>query len=331
MSLTPKSQHDTAAIYAIDGDFPVARFIATTPESRTICNDPFVLGVDYTEKLETAATTALALLKESGETVGDDEEKLVVLNILRGGLNYGLRNAVHRAYGWNNHSSAFISSQRAKDDNGDWYISENRYQKVYLPKGAHILFGDVVATGVSLEHAVLRIIDIAKEQGGSISGMTFFTIGGDRSEEIMKKIDATCREAFPDYTGSRVIYFEGVFGVATTETPMRVALDGTDLLHSPALMAPEFIASSAEALSFPIERCTIYDAGSRAFHIAEYLEDVHEYWSQVLQFAQNGVTYSEYLKERFPESPQLQDAAFVETHNTTAILEEVATQQLAKK
>ncbi len=313
----------------IEGDSVVDRYVSTSAESRSICNDPFVTGFEYTSKLQQSSTVALQLLKEGGVDFGE-ERKAVVFNILRGGLNYGLRAALHDAFDWNNHSSAFISSQRAQDEKGEWYITENRYQKVYLPDDAHIIFGDVVATGVSLEHAILQLVDIAKEQQKNVKSMTFFTIGGSRSEEIMEKVDGACREAFTDFEGLRVIYFEGVFGVAQENSELQIALGGTDLLRSPALMAPEFIESQAEELSYPIERCTIYDAGSRAFHIEEYLEDVTDYWSQVRGLAENGTTLAAYVQERFPESVQVADAEWYAANDTTEALANVATAQIAK-
>ena len=67
-----------------------------------------------------------------------------------------------------------------------------------------------------------------------------------------------------------------------------------------SLLAPEFIESNFEAPSYPLERCTIYDAGSRAFQVEEYLEDVIEYWTKVLTLAKR-VTFEEMMAERFPE------------------------------
>ena len=66
-------------------------------------------------------------------------------------------------------------------------------------------------------------------------------------------------------------------------------------------MAPEFIESQYEDPSYPLERCTIYDAGSRAFWVREYANDVLNYWKQVLDLAASGISFLEYLEQRFPE------------------------------
>ncbi len=280
----------------------VRRFVASTPESRAICNDPFVCGVDYTEKLKTACARILKAFDPAAD-LGLAERDTAVLHILRGGLNFGLREALNNAYGWNGHSSAFISAQRARrsDNPEDWYITENAYQKVYLSKSAAVVFGDVVATGTSLEFALKRFLEIVQEAGNTVSSIVFFTIGGIRSEEILAEIDKHCRKQFPSYRGAAVMYFEGRFAVAGLQNKLSIKLTGTDLLRCESILAPEFVESQYENPAYPLERCTIYDAGSRAFYLPEYLEDVRDYWEQTLTLAENGVTFSQLLAERFPE------------------------------
>jgi hypothetical protein len=110
--------------------------------------------------------------------------------------------------------------------------------------------------------------------------------------------------------------------MATHHTPMRIKIDGTDLLRANGLLAPEFILSNYESPAFPIERCTIYDAGSRAFDVVEYLADVTEYWEKCAELATSGVTFQELLKERFPE---LESSRF-----DGVTLSEVVAEQLRK-
>lgn len=330
LALSLRGQSPEGSLYHINGQCRVERFVLSTPETRAICNDPFVHGLAYTSSLSQAMSTMATLFKKASVSLGE-ENNAVVLHILRGGLNFGLREALGRAYGWNRHASAYISSQRAHDNEKGWHITENRYQKVFIPKNADIIFGDVVATGVSLEHALLKIVDIAVEQKSSIRSLTFVTIGGERAEVILESIDALCRERFADYTGARVVYIEGRFDVARDNDPrMQIALGGTDLVRRDSLLTPEFVDSQTEQPSYAIERCTIYDAGSRAFQLPEYLEDVHHYWSQVKKLAEDGMTYVAYLRERFPEDSRLQDNAWCSAHDTTDTLLSVAEHQLSR-
>lgn len=276
--------------------------MVSTPQSRAICNDPFITGTRYTRDLTAACTHALLALRECG-ALSLTERETTVLHILRGGLNFGLREALCDAYGWNDHASAFVSAQRARASNNpqDWVITENSYRKLHLRPIDNVIFGDVVATGTSLRYALQQLGPTAKSSGSSINSLTFFTIGSPCSHAIVDIIDREYRGHFPDYRGSLVVYFEGIFEAATKDTTMSIKIDGTDLLRTGSILSPEFIDSQYENPAYPIERCTIYDAGSRAFDIDEYLHDVRDYWEQTLAFAQGGMSYSDLLRERFPE------------------------------
>jgi hypothetical protein len=301
-----KSEECSLYEYAEGGSDLVKVLISSTSESRRIVNDPFVYGLEYTELLKVACIKTLESMRSIlSVLIGADfvEDNACVLNILRGGLNFGLREALGEAYNWNRHSTAFLSAQRARQENSpeEWYITESNYKKVYLPKNGVIFFGDVVATGTSLEFALEELLEIAEKEGQDINSLIFFTIGGPRSHEIMENISRKAKQKFPSFKGSVVIYFEGCFSVATPETPVSIKYTGTDLLRCNSVMADEFIQSQTEHPFYPLERCTIYDAGSRAFCLPEYLEDVKDYYEKTLSLARNGVSYTNLLTERSPE------------------------------
>ncbi len=288
-------------LYLKEDHSNVRKVIATTAETRLICNDPFVVGVKYTGMLSKACSFVMSGLTESG-LILPKEKETIVFNVLRGGLNFGLREALADAYGWNEHGSAFISAQRAriKKDSEQWHITESHYKKVYVPKIATVVLGDVVATGTSLHHAMNELIHSVKKSNSQLRNIVFFTIGGERSERIIEEADKKCRQLFPDYESSIVVYFEGCFKVADTETDLYIKITGTDLLRLNSHMAPEFVESQYENPSYPLERCTIYDAGSRAFWLPEYKEDVKQYWESVLSLADSGVSFQDLLGRRFP-------------------------------
>jgi len=279
----------------------VVEVVVSTPESRAICNDPFVLGIEYTRNLTAAGAKALRGLREV-ELFTGSERSTHVLTILRGGLNFGLREALADAFSWNRHGAWFISAQRRLTDptTGEWEIIEDAYAKIYPQGVMDVVFGDVVATGTSLRHGLLKL---EEERKSSVSyrSVTFFTIGAAVSGDILAEWKARIERAQGSPVTCVVVYFEGVFGVAGPHTPIRIKIDGTDLLRRDGAIAPEFLRSQLDDPAFPIERCTIYDAGSRAFHIPEYLEDVIDYWSKVKALADEGVTCSELANERCPE------------------------------
>ena len=276
----------------------VDAYIATSPGTRAICNDPRVYGLDYTDKLRATCADVLGAFPDLFT-----EREAVVVNILRGGLNFGLREALGMTFGWNAHTTCFMSAQRARDDSDpeSWHITENSYKKVYFPSKASFIIGDVVATGTSLRYGLRELIAEAHEQRIDVRNIFFFTVGGPKAHEILAELDANCRTLFPNFGRTILIYLEGRFTCPTLDTPLTIRLTGTDLVRWNSLMAPEFIESQYENPAYPIERCTIYDAGSRAFWTREYLEDVAGYWRQNLQLAEHGMTFAQLLAERFPE------------------------------
>jgi len=299
MSLTPLIVTSPVSIYKVSDSGDVSSFVVSTPETRRICNDPRCLGLDYTQGLSASCAAVLRAIAPVLDLV---ERETAVVNILRGGLNYGLREALGAAYGWNVHATCFLSAQRAKDGVGDgWHITENSYRKLRLPKDASLVIGDVVATGTSLVYALDELIATAQKGGTRLKRIVFFTFGGPKALAILKAADERCRKMFPGYAGTFLFYLEGVFTVPDSTTPLSIKLPGTDLLRFGATMAPEFVESQYEDPSYPIERCIIYDAGSRAFAPDEYAEDVLGYWEETKALAENGVSYAQILAERFPQ------------------------------
>ncbi len=320
--LTQLTSGTDARIYRWEtGDCGVRSLIATTPQTRQICNDPQILGTVYTDLLKTACTN---ILKAGGFSLS--EESTVVINILRGGLNFGLRDALAEAFDWQSHTTCFISAQRARNasDPEEWHITENAYRKVYFPKKARLVIGDVVATGTSLKYALAELLNSAIAEGVELRGILFFTYGGPRALDILREVDKQCREAFPKYEGTTLVFLEGCFLVPDLKSKLSIRLTGTDLLRGGSVMAPEFIESQYADPAYPLERCTIYDAGSRAFWVREYAADVLNYWKQVLELASKGMTFLEYLHQRFPE---LDASRFPDTSLRDLALRQIARMQ----
>ncbi len=279
----------------------IKTYVFSSPESRAITNNPFIIGTKYTNYLKQACSDALKTLKEL-KLLNSKEKESVVFNILRGGLNFSLREALADSFSWNLHSSSFVSAQReySKDSN-EWLIKENTYSKVFFPKIFQAFMGDVVATGTSLTYALNSIVEKSREQSVELSELTFFTIGGEEAVKrilsFLEKINAQQKIQ----AVANIIFFDACFDVADETTNLKIQLEGTDLIRTRTeFMAPEFIESQYENPAYPLERCAIYDAGSRAFWVKEYLEDVIDYWEKVHCLAKDGLSFEEMIKERFP-------------------------------
>jgi hypothetical protein len=300
--LTRISEKPEVSFYEIGGEHQtqVKRYIASTPQTRSICNRPEILGCDYTSLLRDAMVSVLKDLPCRSRIEAHPESRICVLNFLRGGLNFDLRNALHEAYNLNHHSSAFMSSQRYKVD-GRWHIDEDMYRKLKIPKGSILLMADVVATGVTVENGLRVLLDHLVRIESSIQKIIFFTIGCHKVEKNFNIYDPLFRSAFPDYEGSSIVYLEGKFRLVDSRAGLRIAIQGTDLLRHNALLTPEFELSQYDSPTYPLERCTIYDAGSRAFDIPSYTHELLEYWKQVEALAEQGWTLQDALHERWPE------------------------------
>jgi hypothetical protein len=299
------SREERASWYRLCGDYQgaVHRWLSSTPETIAICNEPQVCGVDYTRRMRDAMVSALTTAPFRPFLESVPSSRLCIMNFLRGGLNFDLRGALSDALGSNFHATCFMSSQRKRKD-GRWTVKEDMYRKMKVPHGAILLVGDVVATGVTVENGFRVIEQYLVETETPISGVVFFTIGCHKLEKILEEVHRRFSKRFPDhYRETHAIYLEGKFKLVDSATRLMIAIQGTDLVKvGGAVMTPEFEASQYDTLFAPLERCTIYDAGSRAFDVGEYFSDVLQYWEQLHRLARRGYTLKEALKERWPES-----------------------------
>ena len=300
------SKDDGCAWYRLGGDYEdsgLQRWVVTTPQTRDISNKPELLGVDYSRALQAGVRSAIesAPFRAGLEAVG--QSRLCIMNFLRGSLNFGLREALRDALGTNRHVTCFMSSQRYRKD-GRWHVKEDMYRKMDVPQGAMLLVGDVVATGVTVSNGFAVIAEHLRKHELQPSGIVFFTIGCHKAEKAMRVFHERFSEGRSDYLGTHVIYLEGKFSLVDSQTPLHIALPGTDLVKLGALLSPEYELTLYDSVPYVLERCAVYDAGSRAFDVPEYLEDVLHYWEQVRRLAKRGFTLREAMRERWPEDAQ---------------------------
>lgn len=307
------SKCEEATWYALRGDYQrnVERYVVSTPSSRDVCNRAELLGVDQNLALEAGMTAAFRHAPFRSFLADHPQERVCVVNFLRGGLNFEIRRALHSAYGFNRHSSAFMSSQRARED-GRWVVHEDMYRKLDIPKHAVLVLGDVVATGVTLENGFRVLLEHLVEIDSHVRGVVLFTIGCHKAEKVLSDFEIRARQAFPEYEKTVLVYLEGKFRLVDSKTELRIGIPGTDLIRPGALLAPELVLSQYQSPPFMLERCAIYDAGSRAFDIPRYVEDVLEYWEQLRELGRQGLRLSDAYEERWPAAPFAQREAFLE-------------------
>ncbi len=225
---------------------------------------------------------------------------LCVLNFLRGGLIFDLSRALFRALDARHHSTCFMSSQRTCD-NGLWTVHESMYRKLRVPNDGILVVGDVVATGSTLKHGMRVLLDHLVQARVALKGVVFFTIGGSNLERLLEDSDSECRRYYPGYQETHAVYLEGRMHLVREEDDIPLGEPGTDLIRKGALLAPEFVSCQNHPHSAVLERCVIYDAGSRAFDCANYLRDVLHYWRHLAGLARSGMTFEQRRKQLWPE------------------------------
>jgi len=289
--------------YRLSGKYEgnVSRWVVSTPQTIDICNRPELCGVDFSTMLRQAVTVSLSSAPFKPFLTSVPSSLLCSMNFLRGSLNFDLRNALAEALQSNYHATCFMSSQRFRKA-GRWIVKEDMYRKMTIPDGAVLLVGDVVATGVTVDNGFKVIEEYLKSRKTGISGIVFFTIGCHKLEKILEDVHRRFSKLFPDYRQTHAVYMEGKLRLVDSATRLMIAIQGTDLIKLKCPLAPEFELSQYDTLSAPLERCAIYDAGSRAFDVVEYMGDVTHYWEQVRLLGRRGYTLREALKERWPET-----------------------------
>ncbi|MDP8213613.1 MAG: hypothetical protein RAO92_05060 [Candidatus Euphemobacter frigidus] len=300
--LKPCLKNQQITYYRLFEDYPeqIQSYILSTSCSRDLLNRPEIFGCEFTRSMRKIITLALEYFPEREAIRSLEPTSISVIHFLRSGLNFAIRESLYDAIGFNTHLSSFLTSQRQRNRFGRWYIKDDQYRKLEIPEGASLFIGEIVATGVTVQNGFDIIFRLAKNLGRSVRNVFFFTIGCHKAEKTLRKYDILFRSVFPNYQKTYLVYIEGKFHLADSKTKVAVKLQGTDLLRSPALLAPEFELSQFRNLSYPLERCVIYDGGARAFNVPEYLEDVRSYWEKMLELAHRGLTLKKAFAERWP-------------------------------
>ncbi|MDP8237200.1 MAG: hypothetical protein P9M08_12520 [Candidatus Erginobacter occultus] len=300
--LEPILSNNRISFYRLLGDYTgkIQSFVASTPFSRNILNRPEVCGCRFTNALRRAITLALKHFPVKDAIAGLPPEKISVVHFLRSGLNFNIRDGLYGAFGFNTQLSSFLTSQRQRDQYGRWYIKDDQYRKLEIPNGVSFFIGEIVATGVTVENGFDIIFRQAKNLGREVENVFFFTIGCHKIEKTLRKYDTLFRAAFPGYRNTYLVYLEGKFHLTDSKTRVSIKIQGTDLMRSPALLAPEFELSQFKSLAPSLERCVIYDGGARAFNVPDYLQDVRSYWEKMEELGRGGMTLAEALGERWP-------------------------------
>lgn len=291
------------SIYRHDGPHiqKLKRFVVSTPETRAILNHPEICGYKFRKGMLAAITRTMQHFPAPEILEGLDDTRSNVLVFLRGGLNFPISDALGEAFGFEKQTTSYMTSQRDKDKFGRWFIKDAQYQKFVFENHATIFCGDIVATGSTISHGLECLVQNARNSGKTIDNLVFFTIGCHKIEKLLEDAYDSFREHFKTFQHVAVIYLEGKFHLADSKTDVEIKIQGTDLMKRHALLAPEYLLSQFVDIAPCLERCVVYDGGSRSFNVRAACTEVMHYWLQVRRMALHGRTLKDYLAERFPD------------------------------
>jgi hypothetical protein len=307
--LVRKFKDEAVAVYEIENntmpkvDIDFKKYVVSTRCTRDLMNYPEIINCDFTNLMVNGLTNALKGINLLERLSCINSKTVNVYHILRGGLNFEVRNALKKAFGYKWHSSSYLSSQRVLKE-GKFEISENYYRKFILPDEATVYTADIIASGGSLNNGIEYLYKYVKNRNSKLKNMVFITIGCVEAEKILEKWHNTLKENFPDYEKTILIYLEGRFGLANDNTKLYNSLPETDLLKSfkdDALITPEFEHSQFEKMIIGLEACVIYDGGKKGFEPVNHIKDIIEFWEKQHKTAiEKELTLWEEYNNRFP-------------------------------
>ncbi|MBP5504613.1 MAG: hypothetical protein J6X89_00750 [Bacteroidales bacterium] len=253
-------------------------FVLSSAGSRRQMAYPEVVGFDSYLATLPATVSALSLLPDEVKN-GDVD----ILTILRGGLNYPIEEACHRC-GIRVRDINFLSCERIIQDHVITGL-EIKYEKLSVKKNRTLVIGDIIATGDTLRLCLNEVVERFRSRGGSIRKIIFYTVGGTRAIDLMEKMSAVIRQAFPEFEGFECFFYEGVFTVYTDKGASGINVPDIDFGWKGGIIAPEFRRYVIDHPYSLLEKCIIYDGGARRYEIPVHFHEVLEYWEGIFERA----------------------------------------------
>ena len=97
--------------------------------------------------------------------------------------------------------------------------------------------------------------------------------------------------------GFITVYYEGIFSTYQDKGVSGINLPDVDFYWKDGIIAPEFRRETLSMRNPLFEKCIIYDGGARRYEIHEHVEEVLEFWKEMLQRADQ-IDFKELLDEK---------------------------------
>ena len=274
--LVPEFNEQGVACYRLDGgDYVNEYYITSEAETRKLLNTPEVVGYEVYNCLIPSTCQMLYYLKEQKKVTTAN-----ILSILRGALNYPLEEACYKEH-IRVHDISFLSSERvfAEDEMTGLEI---KYSKLTMVPDSTLMIGDIIASGETLIHCLRYVTDFYREHGTKLRNIIIFTIGGTKGIDILENLTKEIREFWPEFEGFITVFYEGIFATYQDKGVSGINLPDVDFYWKGGIVAPEFRRETLSMCSPLFEKCIIYDGGARRYEIHEHVEEVLEFWKEML-------------------------------------------------
>ena len=257
----------------MDG-IPERTYIIDEQYGREMLFKPWLAGEPLQATSLEAMKNALKVAAELVPLNDTPQGEVVEVILLSGGLYYHIERAFQKVFG-EQLPINFLGVKRHPVGDGGDFTAEVTYKnfEAMPDKGhIHLLAGDTVATGSSMEAAFAAILeDFQQRPGLEWSSATLFSLGGSgQSLRMFKRLEDRIREVYPTFR----------FNVFFSTAALDMKEDGTTLsfLGPNAVHSPDLRDEVVETLGpYVAERmCRIGDWGNRNKNPHGYIEELEK-------------------------------------------------------
>lgn len=291
VKLAEISHVDSSAIYEIEtASSSNSYYVVSSPASIELLVCPEVVGYNCQRCLLPSTQAFLDFLHRK-----EGVQRPHILNILRGGLNFPLEEACYNI-GLNVCNTDFVTCERVIE-NGEIKGLDIKYEKIIAEEGATLLIGDIIASGETLCECLPLICRRYRDMGGSLRKVVFFTIGGTKAVGIMERMAAKIKALWPEFEGFCCIFYEGMFTVYEDHGVTGINTPDIDFYWNGGAVAPQLRAHVMDHPVALLEKCMIYDGGARRYEMHNHIDEVLEYWEELLDVADK-VDFKAFIEEK---------------------------------
>ncbi|MEV4656688.1 hypothetical protein [Micromonospora sp. NPDC049301] len=268
---------DGGTLYEHPHPGPARVLLCSTEPSRQLLTDPAVTGSAYRRLVRSAVADALAMFRAdaAGARVLSADEMSVV-TILRGGLSFGVEEAVTTACDVEADVS-FVGTERSASA-----LPNIVYERWELGSGP-VLAGDILATGGTVTAVLSSLRAAAVPRRRRPTAVVLVAIGSAAGVDAVQRFVAAWDPSErPEVT---IILLEASFALPAPGTTAPFPRFSFDLLRSAAGSTPEYEAARLASVGSLFERCAVYDGGVRAFTPSAHVDDRASWWATVVDRA----------------------------------------------